>query len=128
MLCLVLYSQIEKEAPSKSVPPPNWGKENPIPRSLVVRMVGVPTSYKRSYLNKLTGYMCDLCGETDLGEDTRRSDHNNAYLYWLETGNQPFDGAVCTTCYGLPPALSQLGLEGEGKGLIRSRRSKRNRK
>ena len=76
-----------------------WGKENVIPRSLIVQMKGVPASYKRSYMQKLKGYMCDSCGKADLGVDTKVSDHTGYYLYWLETGNQPFDGAVCTRCY-----------------------------
>lgn len=70
-----------------------------------MRMVRVPLSYRDSekYKSKLDGYMCDRCGERDLLVDRKKADGNGAFLYWLETGNQPFDGAVCCDCYVADP-------------------------
>jgi len=76
-----------------------WGANNPIPDKTILKMAYVPKEYKKSYKTKLNGYMCDRCGKKDLGIDTRAPNAFGAYLYWLETGNQPFDGAVCTACY-----------------------------
>ena len=42
-------------------------------------------------------------GRIDLGIDTVEADESGYYLYWRETGKQPFDGAVCTKCYVADP-------------------------
>ena len=104
MLTIILFCFVEKEENTKgsnaeSVSRKLWGANNPIPEKTILEMSGVPKEYKNSYMNSLKGYMCDKCGKKDLGDHTETSDVAGAYLYWLETGNQPFDGAVCTACY-----------------------------
>ena len=87
---------------------PKWGANNAIPKEMILKMNRVPITYKKSYLGKLNGYMCDRCGKVDLGRDTKTPDTNSSYLYWLETGNQPFDGAVCCECFTADPVPKRV--------------------
>ena len=62
-------------------------------------MKGAMRAYQKSKLSELDGYMCIKCKKVNLGDPTIEKDEAGHVLYWLETGNQPRDGAVCVPCY-----------------------------
>ena len=98
----IVGSGVNPVLPREDIYVVGYGKGNPIPKVIIVKMKRVEILYKKAHMGNLKGYMCDRCGEVDLGVDTVPDD-SGAHLYWLETGNHPFDGAVCPKCFVADP-------------------------
>lgn len=100
--CKALCPKVAKKVQVAEEPNSGRGSrgfhDGPISRETIMRMKPVILSYKNSYMERLKGYLCDRCGKRDLSAACQ-ADRNGACLYWLETGNQPRDGAVCSDCY-----------------------------